>query len=77
MNNKIKKSNKIISDNNIGHSPPKKRAKINRKKNYYINNLKTKGEDFGNSSFKLNKKDKKKDKIETLNINKIAMKKII
>ena len=46
LNNKIKKSNIIINDNNIGHSPPKNKAKKNRKKNYYINNLQTKGEDL-------------------------------
>ena len=72
MNNKTEISNKMIS----GHSPPKNRAKTNRKVNYYISNLQTKGEDLnGNSSFKLNKKDKKKDKIKALNIPKISIEK--
>jgi len=72
MNNKIENSNKIINDSNMGHSPPKNRAKTNRKINYYINNLQTNGEDLnGNSSYKLKKNDKKKDKIEALNISKI------
>jgi len=72
MNNNIENSSKIINDNNMIHSPPKNRAKTNRKINYYINNLPTKGEDLnGNSSFKLNKKDKKKDKIEALNLSTI------
>ena len=72
MNNNIENSSKIINDNNMIHSPPKNRTKTNRKINYYINNLPTKGEDLnGNSSFKLNKKDKKKDKIEALNLSTI------
>jgi hypothetical protein len=71
LNNKIENSNKIINDNNMVHSPPKNRVKTNRKINYYINNLQTKGEDPGNSSLKLNKKDKKKDKTDILNIDKI------
>jgi len=53
-------------------SPPKNRIKTNRKINYYINNIQTNGEDLnGNSSYKLNKKDKKKDKIEALNVSPI------
>ena len=74
MNNKIENTNKIMNDNdnNMVHSPPKNRAKTNRKINYNISNLQTKGDDLnGNSSIKLNKKDKKKDKIEALNKSKI------
>ena len=38
--------------------------------------MQTKGEDLnGNSSFKLNKKNKKKDKIKALNIPKISIEK--
>ena len=66
----------IIIDNNKGHSPPKNRAKTNKEINYFINNLQTKGDELnGNSSVKLNKKKKKKDKIEALNIGKINIEK--
>ena len=76
LNNKIGNSNKIINDNNMVHSPPKNRVKSKKKINYYINNLQTNGEDpNGNSSYKLNKKDNKKDKIESLNTNKINIEK--
>ena len=72
MSNKIENSNKVINDNNMVQSPPKNRIKTNRKINYYINNIQTNGEDLnGNSSYKLNKKDKKKDKIEALNVSPI------
>ena len=58
------------------HSPPKNRVKNKKKITYYINNLQTNGEDLnGNSSYKLNKKDNKKDKIESLNTSKINIEK--
>ena len=75
-NNKIEQSNIKIKDNNMGHSPPKKKVKTNRIINYYINYLQTKVDDLNaNSSYKLNKKDKRKDKIDELNISKINNKK--
>ena len=76
MSNKIENQNKIINDNNMVHSPPKNRVKNKKRINYYINNLQTNGEDLNdNSSYKLNKKDKKKDKIKALNASKINIEK--